>query len=64
MSVMIYSNLKEVTDYKEVCRLIKEDGYATDPTYTQTGVRGLYIPGTTISRRGRGMRKLTKTWIH
>lgn len=30
-----YSNLIGVTDYKEVCRLIKEDGYATDINYTQ-----------------------------
>lgn len=31
-----YSNLVGVTDYKEYCKLIKEDGYATSPTYTQT----------------------------
>lgn len=31
-----YSNLIGVTDYKEYCKLIKEDGYATSPTYTQT----------------------------
>lgn len=31
-----YHNLIGVTDYKEYCRLIKEDGYATSPTYTET----------------------------
>lgn len=31
-----YSNLIGVTDYKEYCKLIKEDGYATSPTYTKT----------------------------
>lgn len=31
-----YSNLVGVTDYKEYCKLIKEDGYATSPTYIQT----------------------------
>lgn len=31
-----YSNLVGVKDYKEYCKLIKEDGYATSPTYTQT----------------------------
>lgn len=29
-----YSNLLGVADYKTACRLIKEDGYATDPNYT------------------------------
>lgn len=31
-----YSNLVGVTDYKEYCKLIREDGYATSPTYTET----------------------------
>lgn len=31
-----YSNLLGVTDYKLACKLIKEDGYATSPTYTKT----------------------------
>nr|DAN14833.1 MAG TPA: Cell wall hydrolase autolysin [Caudoviricetes sp.] len=31
-----YSNLVGVRDYKEYCKLIKQDGYATSPTYTQT----------------------------
>lgn len=31
-----YANLVGVRDYKEYCKLIKEDGYATSPTYTQT----------------------------
>ena len=31
-----YSNLIGVRDYKLACRLIKEDGYATSPTYTKT----------------------------
>lgn len=30
-----YKNLLGVKDYKVACRLIKEDGYATDPNYTQ-----------------------------
>ena len=29
-----YQNLKGVTDYKTACRLIKEDGWATDVKYT------------------------------
>lgn len=29
-----YANLKGVTDYKEACRLIKADGWATDVKYT------------------------------
>lgn len=29
-----YKNLKGVTDYKTACRLIKEDGWATDISYT------------------------------
>ena len=31
-----YSNLVGVRDYKEYCKLIKQDGYATSPTYAQT----------------------------
>ena len=31
-----YSNLIGVRDYKEYCKLIKQDGYATAPTYDQT----------------------------
>lgn len=31
-----YHNLIGVKDYKTACRLVKEDGYATSPTYTQT----------------------------
>lgn len=31
-----YENLIGVRDYKTYCRLIKEDGYATSPIYTQT----------------------------
>lgn len=31
-----YQNLIGVTDYRTACRLVKEDGYATSPTYTQT----------------------------
>ena len=30
-----YANLIGETDYKEACRKIKEDGYATSPTYTE-----------------------------
>lgn len=30
-----YKNLLGVKDYKVACRLIKEDGYATDPNYAQ-----------------------------
>lgn len=30
-----YQNLKGVTDYKEACRLIKADGWATDVKYTE-----------------------------
>ncbi len=31
-----YSNLIGVSDYKEVCRLIQVDGYATDPNYANS----------------------------
>lgn len=31
-----YSNLFGVRDYKEYCKLIKQDGYATAPDYAQT----------------------------
>ena len=31
-----YANLIGVRDYKKYCKLIKEDGYATSPTYTQS----------------------------
>lgn len=31
-----YANLIGVRDYKEYCKLIKEDGYATAPAYTQS----------------------------
>lgn len=31
-----YTNLIGVTDYKLACKLIKDDGYATSPTYTKT----------------------------
>ena len=30
-----YQNLKGVTDYKQACRLIKADGWATDVRYTE-----------------------------
>ena len=31
-----YSNLRGLTDYKLACQRVKEDGYATAPSYTQT----------------------------
>jgi hypothetical protein len=31
-----YENLRGCTDYKLACKYVKEDGYATSPTYTQT----------------------------
>ncbi len=31
-----YANLIGVTDYRLACKLIKDDGYATSPTYTKT----------------------------
>lgn len=31
-----YKNLRGETDYKKACRFVKEDGYATSPTYTTT----------------------------
>ena len=30
-----YQNLKCVTDYKTACKLVQQDGYATEPSYTQ-----------------------------
>lgn len=31
-----YKNLRGLTDYKLACKYVKDDGYATSPTYTQT----------------------------
>ena len=31
-----YSNLRGCTDYKLACKYVKDDGYATSPTYTST----------------------------
>jgi murein L,D-transpeptidase YcbB/YkuD len=31
-----YANLRGETDYKKACTNVKNDGYATSPTYTQT----------------------------
>ena len=31
-----YENLRGCTDYKLACKYVKDDGYATSPTYTQT----------------------------
>lgn len=31
-----YANLRGLKDYKLACKYVKEDGYATSPTYTQT----------------------------
>lgn len=31
-----YTNLRGCTDYKQACRYVQQDGYATSPTYTQT----------------------------
>lgn len=34
-----YANLRECTDYKKACRYVREDGYATSPTYTTTLIK-------------------------
>lgn len=34
-----YSNLRGITDYKLACQRVKEDGYATSPTYTSTLIK-------------------------
>ena len=34
-----YSNLRGVTDYKEVCYLLKQDGYATSQSYPETLIK-------------------------
>lgn len=31
-----YANLRGCTDYKLACKYVKDDGYATSPTYTKT----------------------------
>lgn len=31
-----YKNLRGLTDYQKACIYVKQDGYATSPTYTQT----------------------------
>lgn len=31
-----YENLRGLTDYKLACKYVREDGYATSPSYTQT----------------------------
>ncbi len=35
LSYARYKNLKGITDYREACTTIKEDGWATDVSYTQ-----------------------------
>lgn len=35
----VYGNLRGVRDYKEFCRLLKEDGYATGPNYAESLIR-------------------------
>lgn len=34
-----YSNLRGLTDYKLACQRVKEDGYATSPSYTSTLIK-------------------------
>ena len=34
-----YENLRGCTDYKLACKYVKDDGYATSPTYTQTLIK-------------------------
>lgn len=34
-----YANLRGCTDYKLACKYVKDDGYATSPTYTQTLIK-------------------------
>lgn len=34
-----YANLVGVRDYKEYCKLIKDDGYATDPDYAESLIK-------------------------
>lgn len=34
-----YANLRGLRDYKLACKYVKDDGYATSPTYTQTLIK-------------------------
>lgn len=34
-----YSNLRGCTDYKKACQYVRDDGYATSPTYTNTLIK-------------------------
>lgn len=34
-----YSNLRGLKDYKIACKYVREDGYATSPTYTETLIK-------------------------
>jgi len=34
-----YANLRGCTDYRAACRYVREDGYATSPTYTDSLIR-------------------------
>ena len=34
-----YANLRGLKDYKLACQYVKQDGYATSPTYTQTLIK-------------------------
>lgn len=34
-----YANLRGCTDYRQACRFIQQDGYATSPTYTNTLIK-------------------------
>lgn len=36
---LVFGNLQGVRDYKEFCRLLKEDGYATGPNYAESLIK-------------------------
>lgn len=49
-----YANLRGCTDYKKACQYVREDGYATDPNYTEKLVQIIEQYGLTQYDAGAG----------
>lgn len=47
-----YANLRGCTDYKKACQYVREDGYATDPNYTEKLIRAIEQYGLTAYDKG------------
>lgn len=49
-----YANLRGCTDYKKACQYVREDGYATDPKYTEKLIQAIEQYGLTAYDAGAG----------